>query len=111
MLKGDCTICSSKDVTVYKHHIQYSDNTTIVVCPKCHSKIHSGKINEFIPLDNSGYSIIRLSKQNRNKLNEDRKDFERLIGGGKWSLNDAFSEYLKILRCFEDSQKNKKAKK
>ena len=46
--------------------------------------------------------LVRLSKQNKDRLEQDRKDFEKLIGGGKWSLNDAFSEYLKILDLLRD---------
>ena len=41
--------------------------------------------------------MVRLSKQNKERLEKDRKHFEKVIGGGKWSLNDAFNEYLKIL--------------
>jgi len=45
--------------------------------------------------------LVRLSKQNRDRLEQDRQDFEKLIGGGKWSLNDAFTEYLKILNTLK----------
>jgi len=41
--------------------------------------------------------MVRLSVENLNRLEQDRKEFEKVIGGGKWSLNDAFAEYIKIL--------------
>jgi len=45
--------------------------------------------------------LVRLSKQNKDRLEQDRFEFEQTIGGGKWSLNDAFSEYLKILNTIK----------
>jgi hypothetical protein len=39
--------------------------------------------------------LVKLSLQNKERLEKDKKYFERTIGGGKWSLNDAFTEYLK----------------
>ena len=32
------------------------------------------------------------------KLDKDRQQFEKDIGGGKWSLSDAISEYQKIIK-------------
>ena len=49
--------------------------------------------------------LVRLSKQNRDRLEQDRQEFEKLIGGGKGSLNDAFTEYLKILNTIKVSKK------
>ena len=45
--------------------------------------------------------LVRLSESNRNQLEKDRREFEKTIGGGKWSLNDAFSEYQKILNTLK----------
>ena len=42
--------------------------------------------------------LVRLSKNNRDWLDKERQEFQKVIGGGKWSLNDAFSELRKILR-------------
>jgi hypothetical protein len=43
------------------------------------------------------WRTITVSKNMYDRLEEDRKHFEKDIGGGKWSLNDALRERQKIL--------------
>jgi len=43
------------------------------------------------------WKTITISKNLYNRLEEDRKHFEKDIGGGKWSLNDSLKEWCKIL--------------
>lgn len=49
--------------------------------------------------------MVRLSEDNVKRLEKDRKHFERVIKGGRWSLNDAFSEYIKILDGIKGGKK------
>ena len=49
------------------------------------------------------WRTITISKNIYDKLEEDRKHFEDVIGGGKWSMNDALVERQKILDQFKDA--------
>lgn len=40
---------------------------------------------------------ISVTKETHEMLKEDRKKFQELIGGGKWSLSDVIIQYKKIL--------------
>ena len=40
-------------------------------------------------------------------LKEDRKHFQEVIGGGKWSLSDTIIEYKKILNQFKEKENDK----
>lgn len=42
-------------------------------------------------------TTIRVSEENRKRIETDTKVFEKSIGGGKWSHNDTITEYLKII--------------
>jgi|GEM_PF-3761268 len=52
--------------------------------------------------------LVKLSLQNKERLEKDKKYFEKTIGGGKWSLNDAFTEYLKIINTTMKKRVEKK---
>lgn len=43
------------------------------------------------------WRTITVSENLYNRLDEDRKDFEKKIKGGKWSMNDALNEWCKTL--------------
>ena len=47
------------------------------------------------------WRTISISENIYNRLEEDRKHFEKTIKGGKWSLNDAMVERQKILDQFK----------
>jgi len=32
------------------------------------------------------------------RINKDKKHFEKVIGGGKWSTSDTITEYFKIIK-------------
>lgn len=49
------------------------------------------------------WKTISVSENIYNRLEEDRQEFEKTIGGGKWSLNDAMVERQKILDQFKDA--------
>ena len=53
------------------------------------------------------YKTIIVSKQVFDRIQEDKKHFESLIGGGKWSNNDTITEYIKILNIFKEQDTNK----
>ena len=42
--------------------------------------------------------IILVSQETHKRLIQDRNHFQKLIGGGKWSINDTIAEYFKILK-------------
>lgn len=48
------------------------------------------KVTEFIKMS--------VTKEAHEKLKEDRDHFQKIIGGGKWSLSDVIIEYQKILK-------------
>ena len=41
--------------------------------------------------------MIAVTKEVHKRLVEDRDHFQKLIGGGKWSLSDTIEEYIKIM--------------
>ena len=41
---------------------------------------------------------ISVTKDVHEKLKKDREEFQKLIGGGKWSISDTITEYYKILK-------------
>lgn len=49
------------------------------------------------------WKTITISKNMYERLEEDRRHFEKTIGGGKWSLNDALVERQKILDQFQEA--------
>lgn len=49
------------------------------------------------------WRTITVSKNIYDRINEDRESFEKDIGGGKWSMNDALIERQKILDQFKDA--------
>jgi len=51
---------------------------------------------------------IKISKATHSRLIKDRDEFEKTIGGGKWSIDDTIVEYWKILSFFQDGWKENK---
>lgn len=43
------------------------------------------------------YKTINVSKETHKRLIQERDEFERTIGGGKWSIDDTINELLKIV--------------
>lgn len=50
------------------------------------------------------WKTITISKHMYDILEEDRKHFEKDIGGGKWSMNDALRERQKILNLVKSEK-------
>lgn len=48
--------------------------------------------------------MISVSKEVYDQLIKDRADFQKLIGGGKWSISDTINEYYKIMRLKNDKK-------
>lgn len=44
---------------------------------------------------------IVVSEDVHNRILKDRLHFQNVIGGGKWSISDTITEYLKILDQLE----------
>lgn len=53
--------------------------------------------------EKQNWKTITISENIYNRINEDRITFEKEIGGGKWSMNDALRERQKILDQFEEA--------
>ncbi len=49
-MKGECCICGSTK-NLEKHHVSYIDNEVILLCSKCHGKVHqdNGKYDGLLP--------------------------------------------------------------
>jgi predicted CopG family antitoxin len=43
------------------------------------------------------FKRISITEEVYERLIVDRNHFQEIIGGGKWSISDTISEYLKIL--------------
>jgi predicted CopG family antitoxin len=43
------------------------------------------------------FKRISVTEEVYNRLKKDREHFQKVIGGGKWSLSDTITEYLKII--------------
>ena len=39
-----------------------------------------------------------------NRIEEDRKVFEKTINGGKWSMNDSLREWIKVLDIVKEEK-------
>lgn len=48
---------------------------------------------------------ISVPEETYRRLQLDRQEFQRTIGGGKWSLADTILEYLKILDAMQNGKK------
>ena len=53
---------------------------------------------------------IKVSVENWKRLKKDRDEFQKTIGGGKWSIDDAITERSKILNTLEFNKPSKKLK-
>jgi len=58
-MKGFCNACK-KETDLIKHHINYKQNKTVLVCRHCHKKIHSGTIKQFVCED--PFKIVEFPK-------------------------------------------------
>jgi predicted CopG family antitoxin len=56
------------------------------------------------------FKKISVTEEVYNRLIKDRNTFQKIIGGGKWSISDTIIEYFKILKTVE-SKKEKESKK
>lgn len=45
--------------------------------------------------------VIIVSQETHKRLIQDRDHFHKVIGGGKWSIDDTINEYLKILNSLK----------
>lgn len=46
------------------------------------------------------FKKISVTEDIYNTLIKDRNHFQKIIGGGKWSISDTISEYFKIINTF-----------
>lgn len=53
--------------------------------------------------------IILVTPDVHKKLVEDKKHFQKVIGGGKWSFSDTITEYYKIMNGLKTSEKHLKS--
>jgi len=44
------------------------------------------------------FKKISVTEEIYLRLNKDKKHFEKVIGGGKWSISDTITEYYKIMK-------------
>lgn len=51
----------------------------------------------------NNYTSMSVTREIHERIKKDRDYFQETIGGGKWSLSDTITEYLKIICMFEDS--------
>jgi TRAP-type uncharacterized transport system substrate-binding protein len=50
-------------------------------------------------------ALVRLSENNINWLKKETNYFEKTIKNGKWSLNDGFTEIIKIIESHKEVKK------
>jgi predicted CopG family antitoxin len=46
------------------------------------------------------FKKISVTEDIYNTLIKDRNQFQKIIGGGKWSISDTIREYFKIINTF-----------
>ena len=51
------------------------------------------------------FKKISVTKEVYDRLHNDKKDFQKNIGGGLWSISDTITEYLKIIGGIFDRKK------
>lgn len=49
--------------------------------------------------------VIKVKFSTKKRLENDKKHFQKVIGGGLWSLDDTIKEYHKILDGFKYGEK------
>jgi predicted CopG family antitoxin len=54
---------------------------------------------------------ISVTDEVYTRLKQDREHFQELIGGGRWSISDVITEYLKICNSCAKSRKKTIGKK
>ena len=42
-------------------------------------------------------TLIRVTLETKKKLETDKNNFQKTIGGGIWSIDDTIKEYIKII--------------
>lgn len=52
------------------------------------------------------FKKISVTDEIYKRLTTDRNHFQKVIGGGKWSISDTITEYLKIINKFKCKRKN-----
>ena len=57
------------------------------------------------------FKRIAITEEIYIRLKETRREFQRTIGGGKWSLSDTLTEMFKILDQVEGIEWSKQEKK
>jgi len=50
------------------------------------------------------YKGILVEEKTYDLLQKDRKKFQKVIGGGAWSINDTIKEYHKIIKLAGDQK-------
>ena len=75
-LGSSCLVCGNQGEI--KHHLSYIPEYIIMVCRKCHGKIHSGKLKDWSTQSNYGAINIRDGYLLKSRLNE----YEKLIKYG-----------------------------
>lgn len=57
----NCSICNSEN-NVINHHVSYKLNKTVLLCRKCHTKVHQSKnfFSELRPLDQRGGYMVDI---------------------------------------------------
>lgn len=48
---------------------------------------------------------IVVSTENHTRLTKDKEHFQKVIGGGTWSINDVITEYYKIMKNYDKGGK------
>lgn len=57
------------------------------------------------------YAKISITKEVHERLKKDRDNFQKVIGGGKWSISDTLKEYFKIMGIIQKEEKQNVRKK
>ncbi len=82
-----CILCYRDDSRLMKHHIEYKNDITIIVCGSCHRKIHQSKrYPELKQIDYRSWTIIKLSDETHKRLEE--------FGKKKETFNDVIKRLL-----------------
>jgi len=52
------------------------------------------------------FKRISVTKDVYDRIKDDKKHFQKHIGGGKWSISDTITEYFKIIKIKDEIIKN-----
>ena len=106
VLKGECSLCKS-NINLQVHHLSYKPEIFVILCKKCHERIHKHTTGSVQKSTKYGYEDFR--NEHKEEIDEVRRDAERIILASSILRNGILNDVLsmKILYGFGNIREKK----